>query len=187
MMLERGNTMRFYPNDDRELINVLNNKLGMHHRSDPYDLNNAEDVKDALTKLIAEFTDYASYSNSLEDILEQLDESIEYYDPIAYIHIASGFGTGDALASNTYYSLRSSLVEMRSLENRAKTWCEELLSLVLTRPLDFQISIFGKGFLYDPKRISDLISEASYSINEYNIENSFDAFVDLMNQTLESN
>lgn len=64
---------------------VLNEGMKMGYRSIPYDLENEDDLIEATGMAIAEYMDINYYMMTVEDLMEQTDESIETFRPAEWL------------------------------------------------------------------------------------------------------
>jgi len=76
--------IEFITKEDRLIINLVNQQLGTSYRTLPYDLKKNEDWQELLVDKTAEFMDFFFYGLELDSLLENLDESIEVFQPVQW-------------------------------------------------------------------------------------------------------
>lgn len=175
---------RYYNKEEREVIEQINFLLSMQHRSKPYDMNNIEDLKGKLTEIIAQFIDYQRYSFTISNVLEQFDESLEYFDPISWTRIFSDVENYDKQAVKTYYSIRHADDNLLDLAERAEDMCKEFLLLVAKLGKEIKIAVLGKAYLYNDDDICRIFEESYEIMDTYSFEESRDAFLQVMDRCL---
>jgi hypothetical protein len=84
---------------NRDVIAKMNERMGTKHRSSPYDLNSAKDLKEALPLAVAAYRDYRHYSEVLGELMDNFDESLENYDTATWFHMGLASGEPDRLSA----------------------------------------------------------------------------------------
>jgi hypothetical protein len=60
----------------------------MNYRTKPFDFTNTKDVIEAATYITAEYVDMSCYWGNLSEIASAFDESLEVFDPAAWMGIS---------------------------------------------------------------------------------------------------
>ncbi|MGE5329893.1 MAG: hypothetical protein ACM3KR_10350 [Deltaproteobacteria bacterium] len=174
--------MEFISKEDKYNIEMVNQSLGMCHRTNPYDFKNSFDIIEATTMVTAEYVDYACYYYELSNILENFDESLEYYNASAWLKLGLKGTTDNKLLDKSYKSLRKTEEVFYELMNYAEEKCLNMWNLVFfNAPKEVARHFFGKNIKYDEKVIKSVLDNFSEIVTEinykYNIEDSTKAFV----------
>ena len=168
-------------------IERLNQASGLHHRSKPYDINNKEDLKEMLKIKVCAISDYLEYSDRLEDLLELIDESIEYFDVSTWLSFTRDEYESDKLLTKCYDSTSKANDNFRKLVDRTKKEVLEVLNIILNSREDIQVGIFGFS-LSNIKDINKKLKDATdhlYEIEyEYNMEHAFEKFKEFLKNYL---
>ena len=175
---------KYYSKEEREVIERLNNILGMKHRSRPFDFTNVDDLKEAFTYIVAEYIDYMNYYMSLVDIMEHFDESLEYYDPVTWTSLHDNNVKGDELAQEVSTDLDIACGSLREIANRSEEKCDEMLTIILGMDAIIRESVLGKRYIYDEDAIKNIFSDCVNINNTYSVEESRDAFIKVLDEHL---
>lgn len=178
--------IKYYSKEDREKVEKLNFVLNMRHRSKPYDLNNVDDVKEALKLIVAEFIDYQNYHFSISEIFSDFDESLEYYDPLTWMAKTEKEITGDPLVLKANAALAKADDLLCELSARAKKKCRSLLIIILKQNSDFKREVLGKPYLFSKKGIDDVFADC-IKIRTYTMEDSLEKFIKIIDKHLNIN
>lgn len=170
----------FYDKQSRERIEMINQALSMKHRSQPYDFTNIEDIKDAFMYTVAEYMDFKDYSSELGELLEKYDESMEYYYPVTWLDSIDDKDKHDRKILKAYSSLRKAGDDMQVLAERSKNEVIKLIRLLLSGSKEFRIGVFGKAYIYDDVKMSEIIDSSYDILNTYSVEKSHESFLELM-------
>lgn len=123
--------MAFNKKEDRDNIEKFNSLAGMSHRSKPYDLKKSQEIIEATIMATAEFVDMSNYWSTLEQLVENLDESIEYYEPAAWLKIGLKGSTEDEELEDARADLDRASDSFRILMHRAEEKCLTMWKVVL--------------------------------------------------------
>lgn len=170
----------FYDKQSRERIEMINQALNMKHRSQPYDFSNIDDIKDAFKYTVAEFMDFKNYSSDLGELLEKYDESMEYYYPVTWLDNTEDKDKHDRKVQKSYSSLRKAGVDMQVLADRSEKEVIKLIRHLLSGSKEFRIGIFGKSYIYDDDKMTEIIESSCEITDTYSVEKSRDSFIKLM-------
>ncbi|NLB78154.1 MAG: hypothetical protein GX796_04700, partial [Clostridiaceae bacterium] len=140
---------KYYSKEEREVIERLNNILGMKHRSRPFDFTNVDDLKEAFKYIVAEYIDYMNYYMTLVDIMEHFDESLEYYDPVTWTSLHDNDVKGDKLSQKVSVNLSKAGESLRKTAYRSEEKCEEMLTIILGMDAIIRETVLGKIYIYD--------------------------------------
>lgn len=77
------------------------------------------------------FLDYTSYYNQLSDLVEEYDESLEYYDTATWINLTVNDQKVDKLSYKAYKALIKTEEVFNDLVNSSEKECTEALKIVL--------------------------------------------------------
>jgi hypothetical protein len=167
---------------DAEKIIFLNQRLGMSHRTKPYNLNNVEDVKTLLKLSVGRYLDYFKYWNDLQEIDELFDESIEYFDTETWVNLSNTSPKGNELILNAISSFDKTIESFRILMESAESECKELIGQALRMEKDIRKEIFGNILEYDEAIIDEIFMDIHELEYQYNMEEAFDMFIKYINE-----
>lgn len=171
---------KFFTREERDSIEIMNLALGTNHRSKPHNVNSADDMRHAAIYTIAEYMDLRNYSSRLGDMLESLDESIEYFYPATWSSFTDETIKSDRIALAAYTKLRAADDAMQKMRDRAEKKCKSLIKDIMGMPDDIQVKVWGQSFKYDMDKMVELFDETLELDSTYSIEESFEAFIALM-------
>lgn len=175
----------FFDKENAENIRKINAGFGTKHRSTPYDLNNADDLSEALTLTIAAYMDYTYYWCSLGQIEESFDESLEHFDTASWINMTYRPEKADELALGAAASLRETEDLFRELAQRAEKNCAAMLKAALSAPSETQKRVLGQVHNIDPSGLDALLEalfEGAAELDyKYSIPDNRDAFLEHLN------
>jgi len=152
--------------DSKRHIKILNKYLGMNHRIERYNLSEASDLKDALEYAVAAYRDYYHYSCTLSEIVENFDESIEYFDTESWVNMTASRKTADSLVMDCVGSLSDTNENFYNLAKKAEMHLSVLLKVVLTAPDAVQVEILGKAFDISPADIDEWLEGLFKALGE---------------------
>jgi len=166
---------------------LLNHISGLKHRTKPFDINNKEDLEEMLKIKVCALSDYMEYGRELENILELLDESIEYFDTSTWLSFTHDGHKPDKLLIRCYDSVREASDNFEKLVSRTEKEVLEVLKIILNSNENLQIDILGFS-LRKIKNVNKKLKEAvenAYEIEyEYNMEKAFDKFKEFLRKYL---
>jgi hypothetical protein len=149
--------------ETRDAVETLNKNLGTKHRVKPYDLNNPDDLKQALELAVAAYRDYCHYAQVLGGIGEDFDESLENYDVETWLELKPG--QADALSEDCARSIETAWKLFDELKDRAREHFAFILKTVLlSEPAS--LKTFGKAYKIEPGKIDKIISDTIDSLDE---------------------
>lgn len=151
-------------------IDILNKVSGLNHRSKPFDIKNIDDLNEMLRIKVCELLDYTEYTEILDELLERLDESIEYYDASTWLSFTMDIREPDKLLIKCYESTRKASDNFHKLTKRTSEECLEVLRIVLNSNEEIQKNILGFNICN-----TDNIEEQLMDIfdNIYNVKNAY--------------
>lgn len=161
-------------------VDLLNKALGMNHRSKPYDLNRVEDLEEMLKIKVCALLDYLEYEMILEDVLERLDESIEYYDAPTWLSFTEDISEPDKLLIKCYSSTKRACYDYGKLTERTSKECMEILQVVLNGNKEVQDTILGFNVIdisYTQDQLVDIFANIYEIGNSYNMEEAYNKFI----------
>lgn len=157
--------MLFNKKEDRENIEKFNNLSGMSHRSKPYDLKKTEDIIEAVKMATAEYADMSHYWTSLDSLVSAFDESIEYYEPAAWLKIGLMGDTGDEELEDARVDLDNAADSFRLLMDRAEEKCISMWRIVLTSENDeVKKYFFGDAITVDEELLEEVFENDFFEI-----------------------
>lgn len=168
-------------------IDMLNKISDLNHRSKPYDFNNSDDMKELLRIKVCALLDYCEYSMELNNILERLDESIEYYDTATWLSFTMDVAESDKTLIQCYKSVRKACNDFSRLETKTEKECNNILNFIINSDNKTQRSILG--FTIDSdiniERLLEYVFDNIYDVeNDYVMEQAFTNFVNFFKECL---
>lgn len=152
-----------------EIMERINARLGAGHRVKPYDLTSAKDLKDALLVTVAAYRDYWHYRNSLIELTDNYDESLEYCDTAAWLDLEQTPAKVDDLTVEGFTALYAATDVFDRLTERAKANCAKIVKAILSAPPATQKLVFGQAYQIDPRdmdarigKLFEMLGEAEY-------------------------
>lgn len=168
---------------DRETakkIKQLNEISGLDHRSKPYDINNKDDLKEMLRIKVCALLDYTEYEGTLNELLERLDESIEYYDAATWLSFTMDTKEPDKLLTKCYDTTRKASDNFRKLIDKTFNECLEALIIVFNKDEETQKYIIG-FYIDDIEKIQKRLDELSFKVwrikNAYIMDEAYNNFI----------
>jgi len=172
-------------------IEKINARLGTGHRVKPYDLTNVEDLKQALLVTVAAYRDYVYYRDSLIELSESYDESLEYCDTAAWLDLANAPDKADALIADGDAALNAASDIFEMLSVRAKKNCATVVKAILAAPPEAQNSVFGCAYNIKPKAADAKIEELFEMLGEveyhHAMPENLNTFLELMKEVWSDN
>ena len=172
-------------------IEKINARLGTGHRVKPYDLTNVEDLKQALLVTVAAYRDYEYYKDSLVELSENYDESLEYCDTAAWLDLANAPDKVDDLIADGDAVLNAAADVFEKLSNRARKNCVRIVKAVLAAPPEVQKSVVGCAYNIKPKDAEAKIEELFEMLGEveyhHAMPENLNAFLELMKEVWSDN
>ena len=147
-----------------EILSKLNEGLGTQHRTKPYDMKNPADLEHALLYATAAYRDYWHYANMLSGLTEDFDESLELYDPIAWI--TRGSDEENNLVDKGMAALSDAWSVFDEFAKRAKEHCTGIIKIILSILPEIQRTVFGKAYKIAPNEIDFQIEELFDALDE---------------------
>ena len=173
-----------FDKENLRIIKTINAGMGTRHRDKPYDLNNTDDLKQALLLTTAAYRDYWHYWVTLETINENFDESLENYDTATWFNIGNAPGKADELSLKAAAALNKARLAFDELKERAKKNCALIIKAVLSTPPTAQKNVLGRSYEIKPEEIDDRIDELLDELDEspyhYEMPKNRDALLKLM-------
>ena len=163
--------------------------LGMNHRTKPYDFKNSNDIIEATVMVTAKYLDMTHYWIALNDVEEAFDESLEYFNPAAWINIGLKGTTNRKDFDKAIKSLRSTSDIFRELMDTTEEKCAEMWQIVFfSSPEAVKKHFFTEIDDYNQEKVNqalEIIFENIFKI-EYdgNIENSAYNFAKTLKEIL---
>ncbi len=162
---------------DTENTQILNEALQMNHRIKPYNMNDIADIQEKFKMLVAEYLDYFHYCLEQGDILEHFDESMEYFDPSAWIDGKPSTKNGSNLMLKTYKSIRDASDCLHELSSTKEKECRDLLEAILKMDDETKIKVLGKAYPWDETVLEAIFENTTEIEYQYNIEDSLKLFL----------
>jgi len=178
----------FFDRENMQKIKLLNEKTGMSHRTKPFDLNNVKDLDELLKYRVCAFLDYNEYEMTISDLLENFDESMEYYDAATWLDLSMRTNKPDKLLQKCYKSIRKVADDFLELTWRSEKECKEALSMVLSHNEETQKSILGFS-LNKIDKLNEILENIFEEIidlkYEYNMEKAYENFKTFIREKIE--
>jgi hypothetical protein len=189
--LRRNGGGRVFHHFDREtaknIETVLNGMMGMSHRTKPYDLNSAEDMSQLFLLSTAAYMDYQRYWLALSNIDEEMDESLEHYDPATWLNMTVAPEKTDELAMEAISSLSETVNLFSRLMDRAKEQCVLVIGALLSAPASIQNAVLGRAYAIPEDERDERIEALFEGLDDvephYNMEKNRDEFLAVIEKT----
>lgn len=169
---EGGKIMNPLSKKDKESIAELNAIMGTRYRESEYNLENTDDLIEAIENVTAEYMDYMHYWAALNNIMENFDQSLEVFHPEKWFNMTKEGNTGSNLIDETISSLDDASDNMYELADNAEERCRELWKfLLLGKVKEAQEFFVGDITGYDKEELTQAIEEVIENIYEIKYEN----------------
>lgn len=169
-----------------EAMQRINARLGAGHRVKPYDLTSAADLKQALLVTVAAYRDYWNYKNTLIELEENYDESLEYCDTASWLDMGCAPEKADVLTVEGMTVLNAASDVFDKLTERAKRNCVKIVKAVLSAPPATQKTVFGHEYKIEPQgmdaRIDELFDMLDETDYHHSMPENLNAFLEVMNE-----
>lgn len=134
--------------------------------------------------------DYNHYWLELETLSENMDESLEYYDPATWINMTLNPEKIDVLVTEAIASLGETADLFSRLSKRAEKNLAGVLKIMLSLPKEIQLTVLGEyyniGAAKLDKVVSELLDDDSELDYHYNMEDNRDEFLKHLKNVLDS-
>ena len=164
-------------------IDLLNKVSGLNHRSKPFDIKNKEDLNEMFKIKVCALLDYIEYQGILDELLERLDESIEYYDTSTWLSFTMDIQEPDKLLTKCYDTTRKASDNFYKLTERTSDECLEALKMVINSNEETQRSILGFyicNIINIEDKLSDIFDNIYNVKNSYNMEEAYNNFIEFV-------
>jgi uncharacterized protein (UPF0332 family) len=188
----KENQKRIYNPFMRQAVNLTLN-LGCTpkwHRDKAYDLNKEADLIEALERTMAEYMDISYYSNTILQMNENFDESMEVFRPNVYLALCLGQERLKVnLFEERYFIIADVLAELDSYFNELEEEIKEDLLYLFGQTINIkmkplQTRYFNEGIAFDSEEsiaefINDAVSNIHYYFDEYSgtVQHSTELFI----------
>ena len=173
-----------FDSENRRVINTLNAGLGTKHRTKPYNLNNPDDLKHALTMAVGAYRDYHHYKRELLGVAEDFDESLEHYDTITWVNQGSEFDNTDVESEKCVDAVGVAISAFEKIESRAKEHFVRTLAMILSASPELQRAALGRPYYVSDENmeaeIEKLIEALDESEYHRSIPKNFELLMEIM-------
>jgi HD-GYP domain-containing protein (c-di-GMP phosphodiesterase class II) len=171
--------------DSARHIKILNKYLGMEHRIEKHNLMETSELKAALEYAVAAYLDYDHYRNTLGSLVENFDESVEYFDTATWVNMTRANENADDLVMDCVNSLSETHDYFDDLAEQAEMHLSSMLKITLTAPTAAQLEILGKSFDIAPSDIDNwlegLFVALTYVNHHHSIPDNYNEFLAVIN------
>lgn len=144
---------------DSKLVKKLNKGLGTQYRTKPFDLNKKEDLIEAITYITAEYVDFYYYHNTIYEVMEYLDASIETYYPALWAKSYLEKASDEKGLRNVNRKLCDAEDALQGLRGQAEQQCREVWALIFQNASDeVLIELFGEVIRPTPEEFEELLN-----------------------------
>lgn len=176
--------------ENRENISELNAIYSTRYREVGYNLENTEDLIEAVQVTTAEYMDYYNYWQLLEYVAENFDESLEVFNPGKWMKNIKDGETGNELIDDTLNSIYDAEDNMGRLMMLAEEKCIEIWKfLLLGDNVKAKEFFLGKYEEYTEEQViqalEELIDNISYIKHENVVVNDCKNFANELKLRLE--
>jgi len=158
MPISGGSTM-FISKEQKEKIQMLNNLLGMKHRTRPFDFTKTEDLIEAIEYVTAEYIDMSHYWGTISEVNSQFDESIEYFYPSGWISISQEGTTNDDELDEAREAINCAEDSLRALLDRSEIKCKEIWDQKAVKQ-----HFFGQDITFEIEKLKEILDDHIFDI-----------------------
>jgi hypothetical protein len=157
---------------DKENIAELNALLGTKYRENELDLENSNDLIEAIENSTAEYMDYINYWGELSDIIGNFDQSLEVFHPEKWFNMVKEKTTESKLIDETISSLYDASDNMSELADISEERCKKIWKfMLLGNNKIVQEYFIGDISKYKEKELIEAIENTIENIFEVKYEN----------------
>jgi hypothetical protein len=157
--------IRFTTQEDKQYIELLNQALGMKYRSTPYDFNNPVDIVEAVTQVTAEYADMAHYWAQVSTVDENIDETVEVFNPAAWMKMTLSGHTGDPIIDEALHYVEQAANALAALMDQAEENCRKCWHMVLLiGPAEVRREFFGQDISVDVETVEEVLNDNLFDI-----------------------
>lgn len=158
--------------ENRENISELNAIYSTRYREVGYNLENTEDLIEAVQVTTAEYMDYYNYWQLLEYVAENFDESLEVFNPGKWMKNIKDGETGNELIDDTLNSIYDAEDNMGRLMMLAEEKCIEIWKfLLLGDNVKAKEFFLGKYEEYTEEQVIQALEEVIDNVSYIKHEN----------------
>ena len=170
--IEGGRVMNSLSKKDKENIAELNALLGTKYRENELDLENSNDLIEAIENSTAEYMDYINYWGELSDIIGNFDQSLEVFHPEKWFNMVKEKTTESKLIDETISSLYDASDNMSELADISEERCKKIWKfMLLGNNKIVQEYFIGDISKYKEKELIEAIENTIENIFEVKYEN----------------
>ena len=140
--------------EEREKVEELNFTLGSKHRTKPYDFKNPDDIIEATVMATAEYCDMAYYWSTIENILDELDESLETFYPEEWVKHSK---TNNKYFNQADCHLEKASDALNELMDQAEEKCKEMWNIAIFNSSNEVMKYFFEEEMIIKKEIINFI------------------------------
>ncbi|MBN2794311.1 MAG: hypothetical protein JXR88_02810 [Clostridia bacterium] len=173
---------RFYSKNERKILEFYKNELDTDYRILPYDLNKAEDLKEYLDLVLMSFMDFRKYWSSANDLIEELDETVERFDPLTWLSLFDEEIRGDEKMIETIEALGKAQTHMSELFSSVESKLRNLLQIIMQHDDKIQEFIWYKSYIYDEDAVDELFEDLLESDSASTLFEAYGTLIAAMNK-----
>jgi hypothetical protein len=164
----------------------------MSYRSTPYDFKKTEDIIEATVMATSEFIDFNHYYNTLSNLSELFDESIEVFNPAAWMNLGREGTTNVNELDKAEKYLNKAQNAFFDLSNKSIKKCKEMWHIVFFKsPKEVMEHFFGEELIINENIFEDIFNDDTYEIIENidydgNVENSAMQFAKYLKEYIQN-
>lgn len=164
--------MRPLSKKDKKDIAHLNAIMGTKYREAGYDLENSQDLIEAIQNITAEYMDYMQYAGKLSSVLEDFDQSLEVFYPEKWFKTVKDGTTGSKFIDELYSNLGDASHKMYKLAFEAEERCKEVWEYLFESDKDdVKQHFLGDVSNYTQEQLLDTLEEVMENIYDVDYAN----------------
>lgn len=157
--------MKFIGKDEKDKIDQLNQIFSTSYRSIPYDFKKTEDIIEATVMATAEFIDFNHYFHTLANLAELYDESVETFNPAAWMNLAREGTTNVNELDKAEKYLNKASDAFFTLSNKSLKKCKQMWHIVFFEsPKEVIEHFFGEELIISKNIFEDIFKDDKYRI-----------------------
>lgn len=172
---------KFYSKNERQVLEFYKRELNTDYRILPYDLNKKEDIKEYLDMVLMSFMDFKSYWARANDLVEDLDETLERFDPLTWLSLVDEDVRGDERMLETMDLLSAAQANMAEVFSNIEEKLRHLIEMILHHNDEVQMHVWNKVYIYEEEAMDNLIEDLLEAEDVITLDEAYHLLSNIMN------